>query len=89
MVANLNSVQPMKKLFGILFLVITVVTVVASAAKIDTNYQDLSNAATGPVSKSLFAEKAQHSGNINRMQPLTFAFLFGTGLAGLILIRRK
>ena len=79
----------MKKILGILFFVIMVVAVVVYAAKIETNYQDLSNAATGPVSKSLLAEKAQHSGNINRMQPLTFALLFGTGLAGLIMIRRK
>jgi len=79
----------MKQLLSIIFLGIMVVAVVAYAARIDTNYQDLSNAGAEPLSKSLISEKVQDSETINRMQPLTFAFLFGTGLAGLILIRRK
>jgi hypothetical protein len=79
----------MKKLLSIIFLGIMVVAVVTYAARLDTHYQDLSNAATNPLTKSLLSEKPSDSKNINRMQPLTFAFLFGTGLAGLVLIRRK
>ncbi len=79
----------MKKLFIIVFLLIVFVGLIGNAAKIDNDYLDKSNVASQSLSNSLISSDSQESAMIDQRQLMTLGLLFGTGLVGLLIIRRK
>ena len=79
----------MKKLFIIAFLLIVFVGLIGNAAKIDNDYLDKSGVASQPLSNSLISSDSQESAWIDQRQLMTLGFLFGTGLVGLLIVRRK
>jgi len=79
----------MKKLFIIVFLLIVFVGLIGNAAKIDNDYLDKSSVTSQPLSNSLISYDSQESARIDQRQLITLGFLLGTGLVGLLIIRRK
>ena len=79
----------MKKLFIIAFLLIVFIGLIGNAAKIDNDYLDKSNVALHPLSNSLISYDTQESAWIDQRKLITLGLLFGTGLVGLLIIRRK
>ena len=79
----------MKKLFIIVFLLIVFVGLIGNAAKIDNDYLDKSSATLQPLSNSLIFSDSQESARVDQRQLMIFGLLFGTGLVGLLIIRRK
>ena len=79
----------MKKIPVILFLVMMFVGVVGYAGRLHNDYLDHSTAVLQPLSNSILSENPQGVKRTEPMQSLTFAILFGTGLVGMVIIRRK
>ena len=79
----------MKKLFIIAFLLIVFVGLIGNAAKIDNDYLDKSGVASQTLSNSLISYDTQESAWLDQRQLMTLGLLFGTGLVGLLIIRRK
>jgi hypothetical protein len=79
----------MKKLYIILFLLVFCIGFVGYAARIENEYFDTSSVALQAFSNNLFSYNSQESMLMNQEQLLTLGFLFGAGLIGLIIIRRK
>ena len=79
----------MKKLFIIVFLLIVFVGLIGNAAKIDNDYLDKSGVASQSLSNSLISYDSQESVRVDQHQLMIFGLLFGTGLVGLLIIRRK
>ncbi len=79
----------MKKLFIIVFLLIVFVGLIGNAAKIDNDYLDKSNVASQSLSNNLISSDSQESVWVDQRQLMTLGLLFGTGLVGLLIIRRK
>ncbi len=79
----------MKKLFIIVFLLIVFVGLIGNAAKIDNDYLDKSNVASHSLSNNLISSDSQESVWVDQRQLMTLGLLFGTGLVGLLIIRRK
>ncbi|MDA9762033.1 hypothetical protein N9C84_03075 [Desulfobacterales bacterium] len=79
----------MKKLFIIVFLLIVFVGLIGNAAKIDNDYLDKSGVVSQPFSNDMVSPDSQESAWIDQRRLLTLGFLFGTGLVGLLVIRRK
>ena len=79
----------MKKLFIIVFLLIVFVGLIGNAAKIDNDYLDKSGVVSQPFSNDMVSSDSQESAWIDQRRLLTLGFLFGTGLVGLLVIRRK
>lgn len=66
-----------------------VVGVVGYAGRIENDYLDHSHEVLQPLSSAVFSENPQGTERSNQMQSLTFAILFGTGLVGMVIIKRK
>ena len=79
----------MKKLFIIVFLLIVFVGLIGNAAKIDNDYLDKSGVVSQPFSNDMVSSDSQESLWMDQRRLLTLGFLFGTGLVGLLVIRRK
>jgi hypothetical protein len=79
----------MKKLFIIVFLLIVFVGLIGNAAKIDNDYLDKSGVASQPFSNNLISSDSQESVWVDQRRLMTLGILFGTGLVGLLIIRRK
>ena len=79
----------MKKLFIIVFLLIVFVGLIGNAAKIDNDYLDKSGVISHSLSDSLTSSDSQESVWMDQRRLMTLGFLFGTGLVGLLIIRRK
>lgn len=79
----------MKKISIILFLIILIIGVVGYAAKIGNDYLDHSNTASQPISSSMFSENVGELNSSGQPQLLTLAILLGTGLVGIVFVRRK
>ena len=79
----------MKKLFIIVFLLIVFVGLIGNAAKIDNDYLDKSGVVSQPFSNDMVSSNSQESAWIDQRRLVTLGFLFGTGLVGLLVIRRK
>ena len=79
----------MKKLFIIVFLLIVFVGLIGNAAKIDNDYLDKSGVVSQPFSNDMVSSDSQESVWMDQRRLLTLGFLFGTGLVGLLVIRRK
>jgi uncharacterized membrane protein len=79
----------MKKLFIIVFLLIVFVGLIGNAAKIDNDYLDKSSVASQSLSNNLISYDSQESVRVDQRQLMIFGLLFGTGLVGLLIIRRK
>ena len=79
----------MKKLFIIAFLLIVFVGLIGNAAKIDNDYLDKSSVVSQTLSNSLISYDTQESAWMDQRQLMILGLLFGTGLVGLIIIRRK
>ncbi len=79
----------MKKLFIIAFLLIVFVGLIGNAARIDNDYLDKSSDALQPLSNNLISYDTQESAWIDQRKLMTLGLLFGTGLVGLLIVRRK
>ena len=79
----------MKKLYIILFLLIVFVGFIGNAARIDNDALNMSSVALQPLSDSVLSQDSQESTGMDQQQLLTLGLLFGTGLVGLLIIRRK
>ena len=79
----------MNKLFIIVFLLVVFVGLIGNAAKIDNDYLDKSGVAPQPFSTNLVSSDSQDPAWIDQRRLMTLGFLFGTGLVGLLIIRRK
>ena len=79
----------MKKLFIIVFLLIVFVGLIGNAAKIDNDYLDKSGVVSQSFSTDMVSSDSQESVWMDQRRLLTLGFLFGTGLVGLLVIRRK
>jgi|GEM_PF-6788938 len=79
----------MKKLFIIVFLLIAFIGLIGNAAKIDNDYLDKPGVASQSSSNSLISYDSQESVRVDQRQLMIFGLLFGTGLVGLLIIRRK
>lgn len=79
----------MKKLFIIVFLLIVFVGLIGNAAKVDNDYLDKSSVASQSISSNLISSGSQESSWIDQRRLVTLGFLFGTGLVGLFIVRRK
>jgi len=79
----------MKKLFIIVFLLIVFVGLIGNAAKIDNDYLEKQNVTSQSLSNNLISSDSQESGWVDQRQLMTLGLLFGTGLVGLLIIRRK
>ena len=79
----------MKKLFIIVFLLIAFVGLIGNAAKIDNDYLEKPGVALQSSSNSLISYDSQESVRVDQRQLMIFGLLFGTGLVGLLIIRRK
>lgn len=66
-----------------------VIGVVGYAGRIENDYLDHSQEMLQPLSRAVFSENPQGTERSNQMHALTFAVLFGTGLVGMVIIRRK
>jgi hypothetical protein len=79
----------MKKLFIIVFLLIVFVGLIGNAAKIDNDYLDNSGVASQTLSNSLISYDSQGSTLVDQRQLMILGLLLGTGLVGLLIVRRK
>lgn len=79
----------MKKLFIIVFLLIVFVGLIGNAAKIDNDYLDKSGVASQTLSNNLISYDSQGSTLVDQRQLMILGLLLGTGLVGLLIIRRK
>jgi len=79
----------MKQLYFIIFLLIILVGFVGNAARIDNDYMDKSQVVSSPLSQDILSTDSQGPVQLDQQQLLTLCFLFGTGLVGLLIIRRK
>jgi hypothetical protein len=79
----------MKKLFIIAFLLIVFVGLIGNAARIDNDYLDKSSVVSQSLPNSLISSDSQESVWLDQRQLMTLGLLFGTGLVGLLIIRRK
>ena len=79
----------MKKLFIMVFLLIVFVGLIGNAARIDNDYSDKQTIASSSLSGNLISSDTQESAQVDQRQLITLGLLFGTGLVGLLIIRRK
>ncbi len=78
----------MKKLYIIIFLFIVLIGIIGYAAKLENEYLDPSSALQQITSSDILTQKSQESIRMDQ-QLLTFGLLFGAGLVGLLIVRRK
>ena len=79
----------MKKLYIILFLLIVLVGFIGNAARIDNDYLDNSVVTLPSLSDNQFFSGTQEPMRMDSQGLLTLGLLFGTGLIGLLIVRRK
>ena len=79
----------MKKLHFIIFLLIIVVGVIGYAAKIENSYLEDPKAAVSTLAEDIFSHDYQEPVRLDYQKLVTLGLLLGTGLIGLIIIRRK
>jgi hypothetical protein len=79
----------MKKLFIIVFLLIVFAGIIGNAARIDNDYLNNSSVVSQSLPNSLISSDSQESVWLDQRQLMTLGLLFGTGLVGLLIIRRK
>jgi hypothetical protein len=79
----------MKKISIIIFLGIMVIGVLGYAGRLGNDYLGHSTGALQPLSDSIIFQSSQEVKSSEPLQTLTFAVLFGTGLVGMVIIRRK
>jgi len=79
----------MKKLCIILFLLFVLVGFIANAAKIGNDYLGSSSVELSSLSDNQFSPDSQESVRMDQQGLLTLGLLIGTGLVGLLMIRRK
>ncbi len=79
----------MKKLYFIIFFSLILVGLIGNAAKIENDYLDRSDVAVQSLSEDVFSNGSQEKLRLDQQQLMTLGLLFGTGLVGLLIIRRK
>lgn len=79
----------MKKFYFIIFLLIVVIGVLGYAAKIENSYLDNSGVASSSLAEDIFSQDYREPVRLDYQNLITLGILLGTGLIGLIIIRRK
>lgn len=79
----------MKKLYFIIFFSLILVGLIGNAAKIENDYLDNSVVSVQPLADDVFSSVSQERMRVDQQPLITLVLLFGTGLVGLLIVRRK
>jgi hypothetical protein len=79
----------MKKLFIIVFLLVIFVGLIGYTGKIENQSLEASDFVSQAYSSDEFVDNTKESIRTDQQQLLTLILLFGAGLVGLLIIRRK
>ena len=79
----------MKKLYIILFLLMVLIGFIGNAAKIGNDYLDNSGVTVPAITDDQFSIDNQRLIRMDPQRLSTLGILLGTGLVGLLIVRRK
>ena len=79
----------MKKLFIIVFLLVIFIGLIGYTGKIENETLETSGVVSQAFSSDVFVNNSKEPIRMDQQQLLTLILLFGAGLVGLLIIRRK
>ena len=79
----------MKKLFIIVFLLVIFIGLIGYTGKVENESLEASGVVSQAFSSDVLVNNSKESIRMDQQQLLTLVLLFGAGLVGLLIIRRK